>query len=74
MDILNKFREMEEDVARTIPKEWLKNDYFTRLTINEKKLFKKAVNELALNGLIKYTPGALPEVKLTRKGEYLIHY
>ncbi len=74
MDILNKFREMEDEVARTIPEEWLKNDYFNRLNPIEKKLFNKAVTELASRGLVKYTPGLPPIVKLTRKGEILIHY
>ena len=72
IDILNKFREMENESGSMLPKNWLQEDYFTRLTASERKVFNRAVVELASAGLIEYIPGVFPLVKLTPKGENLI--
>jgi hypothetical protein len=71
-DILNKFKELDQDVGGTLPRIWLRKDYVARLSQYEKIIFDKAVTELATNGLVEYTPGTFPTVKLTQKGERLI--
>lgn len=72
IDILDKFREISSEVGATLPVGWLLGDYLAPMNRYEKRAFKKAVNELVLKGLIEYTPGILPRVTLTRKGEQLI--
>ena len=72
IDLLNKFREMEELPDPVLPRVWLRKDYIGGLNNHERKMFDLAVNELASSGLVEYTPGGFPEVKLTSKGENLI--
>lgn len=71
-DILDKFRTLgiEQDL---LPPEWLENDYFESLDSQEKKLFKKAVQELVSSGLVEQVQGPLANLRLTQKGSDLIH-
>lgn len=71
-DILDKFRSMgmEKD---TLPPHWLETDYFERLDIQEKKVFKKAIKELVSSGLVEHTNGAGSNLRLTQKGANLIY-
>ena len=71
-DILDKFRTlgMEQDL---LPAQWLENDYFESLDSQEKKLFKKAVQELVASGLVEQVQGAIENLRLTQKGTNLIH-
>ena len=71
-DILDKFRTlgMEQDL---LPAQWLENDYFESLDSQEKKLFKKAVQELVASGLVEQVQGPIENLRLTQKGANLIH-
>jgi len=71
-DILDKFRSLgiEQD---TLPPHWLEIDYFDRLDIQEKKVFKKAVKELVSSGLVEHTNGSDGSLRLTPKGANLIY-
>ena len=71
-DILDKFRTLgiEQDV---LPPQWLENDYFESLDSQEKKLFKKAVQELVSSGLVEQIQGPIANLRLTQKGANLIH-
>ncbi len=71
-DILDKFRTLgiEQDI---LPPQWLENDYFESLDSQEKKLFKKAVQELVSSGLVEQTQGPIENLRLTQKGADLIH-
>lgn len=61
IDLLDKFREMEPEEDNTLPPVWLRKDYIARLNYYEKKMFDKAVDELAISGLVEYTPGVFPQ-------------
>ena len=71
-DILDKFRTLgsEQDL---LPAQWLENDYFESLDSQEKKLFKKAVQELVSSGLVEQVQGPIANLRLTQKGADLIH-
>ena len=71
-DILDKFRTLgiEQDM---LPPQWLENDYFESLDSQEKKLFKKAVQELVSSGLVEQIQGPIENLRLTQKGADLIH-
>ena len=71
-DILDKFRTLgsEQDL---LPPQWLENDYFESLDSQEKKLFKKAVQELVSSGLVEQVQGPVENLRLTQKGADLIH-
>ena len=71
-DILDKFRALgsEQDL---LPAQWLENDYFESLDSQEKKLFKKAVQELVSSGLVEQVQGPVANLRLTQKGADLIH-
>jgi hypothetical protein len=71
-DILDKFRTLgiEQDL---LPPQWLENDYFESLDSQEKKLFKKAVQELVSSGLVEQIQGPIANLRLTQKGADLIH-
>jgi predicted transcriptional regulator len=71
IDILEKFKELENEEAK-LPSGWLKMDYLMPLNTYEKKVFSKAVGELAASGLIECRSGTSAEVKLTQLGENLI--
>ncbi len=72
-DILGKFRLLKAENGDTLPPHWLEFVYLKKLTGNEKKLFKKAVQELAAVGLIEYAEGPDLNLRLTQKGENLIY-
>jgi hypothetical protein len=71
-DILDKFRTLgsEQDL---LPPQWLESDYFESLDSQEKKLFKKAVEELVSSGLVEQVQGPVVNLRLTQKGADLIH-
>ena len=71
-DILDKFRTLgiEQDL---LPPQWLENDYFESLDSQEKKIFKKAVQELVSSGLVEHVQGPVENLRLTQKGADLIH-
>jgi hypothetical protein len=71
-EILDKFRAIgiEKDM---LPPQWLEADYVNRLDNQEKRIFKKAVEELVTSGLVEQIQGSAPNLKLTRKGVNLIH-
>jgi hypothetical protein len=71
-DILDKFRTLgiEQDL---LPPQWLENDYFESLDSQEKKLFKKAVQELVSSGLVEQIQDPIANLRLTQKGADLIH-
>ena len=71
-DILDKFRTLgiEQDL---LPPQWLENDYFESLDSQEKKLFKKAIQELVSSGLVEQIQGPIANLRLTQKGADLIH-
>ena len=72
-DILDKFRDIKAEEDHILPHHWLESDYFKTLRPEEKKLFKKAVNELISKGLVENVKGAGLNLKLTQKGADLIH-
>ncbi len=71
-DILAMFRSLKADETNMLPPEWLESDYFLTLDFEEKKLYKKAVNELVSLGLVESVKGSHFELKLTSKGFDLI--
>ena len=71
-DILDKFRTLGSD-QDLLPPQWLEDDYFGSLDSEEKKLFKKAVQELVSSGLVEQVLGPVENLRLTQKGADLIH-
>ncbi len=71
-DILNKFRMITAEGKYVLPSKWLKSDYFRELDAEEKKIFKKAVQELVSMGLVEKIQGSELKLKLTGKGANLI--
>ena len=71
-DILDKFRSIIEESDRLPPK-WLEADYFVNLNQHEKKIFKKAINELISRGIVEDVNGSSQNLKLTQKGADLIY-
>jgi len=72
-DILDKFRDITADEDYVLPQQWLESDYFKTLRAEEKKLFKKAVDELISKGLVENVKGTGLNLKLTQKGADLIY-
>lgn len=72
-DILGKFRLLDAENGDTLPSHWLDFVYLKKLTGEEKKLFKKAVQELVSVGLIEHVEGPDLNLRLTQKGENLIY-
>lgn len=72
-DILDKFRDIKSEENYILPRHWLESDYFKTLRPEEKKLFKKAVNELISMGLVEDVKGSTLNLKLTQKGMDLIY-
>ena len=71
-DILDKFRSISEESDRLPPK-WLETDYFVNLNQHEKKIFKKAIDELISRGIVEDINGTSQNLKLTQKGANLIY-
>lgn len=72
-DILDQFRAMDGEEDDVLPVEWLREEYLPVLDAFEKKDFEKAVRQLAAKGVLRYTKGVPPILKLTEKGANLIH-
>ena len=71
-DILEKFRTINAEGDYILPTNWLKSEYLANLDSEEKKIFKKAVNELISKGLVEYVKGSELNLKLTQKGKHLL--
>lgn len=72
-DLLDKFRAIGAEAGDTLPGKWLDAVYLPRLTSEEKKLFKKAVQELVSIGILEPVEGADLNLRLTAKGEHLLY-
>ena len=72
-DVLDKFREMDAEDNDQMPPHWLEREYLNGLKAGEKKLFKKAMQELISAGIVESVEGPGLNLRLTRKGENLIH-
>jgi predicted transcriptional regulator len=72
-DILDKFRTLSAEKNDLLPPHWLELIYLKRLNAEEKKLFKKAVQELISVGIVENVEGPSLNLRLTEKGENLIY-
>jgi hypothetical protein len=72
-DILDKFRALNAENKDTLPHHWLDLVYLKRLTTEEKKLFKKAIQELVSMEIVENVEGPSLNLRLTQKGENLIY-
>jgi len=72
-DVLDKFREIEAEYNDQLPAHWLEWEYLKELKAAEKKMFKKAVQELTAAGIVESVEGPGLNLRLTQKGENLIH-
>jgi len=72
-EILDQFRTIDAENIDQLPPQWLERVYLKQLTTDEKKLFKKAMQELIAMGIVENVEGPSLNVKLTRKGERLIY-
>lgn len=72
-DILDKFRTLSAEKNDMLPPHWLELVYFKGLNAEEKKIFKKAIQELVSVGIVENVEGPSLNLKLTQKGEDLIY-
>jgi hypothetical protein len=72
-DMLDKFKTLSAEKNDTLPAHWLELVYLKRLTAEEKKLFKKAIQELVSVGIVENVEGPSLNLRLTQKGENLIY-
>ncbi len=72
-DVLDQFRAMDGEENDILPEKWLKEEYLPVLDMFERKDFEKAIRQLAAKGVVKYTKGPIPKLKLTEMGANLIH-
>lgn len=72
-DILDKFRALNAEKNDLLVPHWLELVYLKKLTSDEKKVFKKAVQELISMGLVENVEGPSLNLRLTEKGENLIY-
>ncbi|MCU0586196.1 MAG: hypothetical protein MUC46_09040 [Desulfobacterales bacterium] len=72
-DILNKFRSLNSVSEDLLPAHWLELVYVKNLTADEKKTFKRAVQELIAVGIVESVEGTGLNLRLTRKGENLLY-
>jgi hypothetical protein len=72
-DILQKFRSLGAETNDTLPAHWIELVYLKRLNSEEKKLFKKAIQELTTMGIVEDVEGPSLNLRLTQKGENLIY-
>jgi hypothetical protein len=72
-DLLDKFRALNAESNDILPNHWLDLVYLKRLTAEEKKLFKKAIQELVSMGILENVEGPSLNLRLTEKGENLIY-
>jgi hypothetical protein len=72
-DILGKFRAQHAEKNDWLTPHWLELVYLKKLTADEKKVFRKAVQELISLGLVENVEGPSLNLRLTEKGENLIY-
>jgi hypothetical protein len=72
-DLLDKFRVISAESEDVLPLHWLETIYVKKLSADEKKLFKKAVQDLISLGIVENVEGPSLNLRLTQKGEYLIY-
>jgi hypothetical protein len=72
-DILDKFKALNAEKNDLLPPHWIEMIYLKRLNAEEKKLFKKAIQELISVGLVENVEGPSLNLRLTQKGENLIY-
>jgi hypothetical protein len=72
-DLLDKFRTLNAENDDILPPHWLELVYLKRLNSEEKKLFKKAIQELISMEIVQNVEGPSLNLRLTQKGENLIY-
>jgi hypothetical protein len=72
-EILGKFRSMNAESQETLPLNWLELVYLTKLSADEKKLSKRAIQELISVGIVENVEGPSLNLRLTEKGQNLIY-
>jgi hypothetical protein len=72
-DLLDKFRALNAENADVLPPHWLEMVYLKKLNAEEKKLFKKAIQELISMEIVQNVEGPNLNLRLTQKGENLIY-
>jgi predicted transcriptional regulator len=72
-DILDKFRALNAENNDILPSHWLDLVYLKKLNTEEKKLFKKAIQELVSMEIVANVEGPSLNLRLTQKGENLIY-
>jgi hypothetical protein len=72
-DLLDKFRVISAESEDVLPLHWLESIYVKKLSADEKKLFKKAVQDLISLGIVENVEGPSLNLRLTQKGENLIY-
>jgi hypothetical protein len=72
-DLLDKFRTLHAESDDILPPHWLELVYLKRLNTEEKKLFKKAVQELISMEIVENVEGPSLNLRLTQMGENLIY-
>jgi len=72
-EILDKFRSSNAESQETLPLHWLELVYLKKLSADEKKLFKRAIQELISVGIVENVEGPSLNLRLTEKGQNLIY-
>lgn len=72
-DLLDKFRALNAENDDILPPHWLELVYLKKLTAEDKKLFKKAIQELISMEIVENVEGPSLNLRLTEKGENLIY-
>jgi hypothetical protein len=72
-EILDKFRSMNAENQETLPLHWLELDYIEKLSAHEKKISKRAIQELISVGIVENVEGPGLNLRLTEKGQNLIY-
>lgn len=72
-EILDKFREIDAEDNDQLPPHWLEREYLNELKTGEKKMFKRAMQELVTAGIVESVEGPGLNLRLTRKGANLIY-
>jgi len=72
-EILDKFRSSNAENQETLPLHWLELVYLKKLSTDEKKLAKRAIQELISTGIVNNVEGPGLNLRLTEKGQNLIY-
>jgi len=72
-EIIDKFRSSNAENQETLPLHWLELVYLKKLSIDEKKLAKRAIQELISAGIVNNVEGPGLNLRLTEKGQNLIY-